>query len=162
MIISIFTNYNNTYFISNNPEDNGCPYVTEDNALYIFLTNPENIYFDYKTEDITYPHISGDKEFRLYLANPRSLFFNYKNAAIMVPYTMIENVIYGDEIGEELAYFILSKKQQEEIVPPAPPPPPPPPPPPELISISRDKRVIGDQVYTEIPLFDPDIYLIAS
>jgi hypothetical protein len=29
---------NTTYQVSNKPEDNGCPYVVEDNGLYILLT----------------------------------------------------------------------------------------------------------------------------
>jgi hypothetical protein len=160
MVIYIYTNDGNHYPISNDPSDDGCPYEAEDNALYIFLTNPESIYFDYKTEDISYVHSLGDKEYLLYFANPRNLFFNYKNASIVVPYDMIDNVIYGDEIGEELAAFIISKKRKEDVTPPTPPSPPPEPP--KITSITRDKRVLTHRVYGEMPLFDPDYYPIVG
>jgi hypothetical protein len=153
MSSTIITRDNN-YILSNNEQDNGCPYVIGNDALQVFLTNPQGVYYDYQTNDLSYPHKTGEKTLIVFSTNPNHFLFNYQSAAVIIPYDMIINVIYDDRAGEELAEFIMSKKNgnDEIIIPPAPPIYPEPDPEYTPSTIMRDKRILGEQIYHEIPI----------
>jgi hypothetical protein len=154
MTATIFTKDYNAYQLSNDPNDNGLPYVTKEDALYIFLTNPNNLYFNYQTEHFSRPYIADDKPIIVYSVDSRYLLFNYQHTAIIIPYNMITNILYTDKAGEDLAAFILSKKNGEvvDIPPLIPPIQPDPETPPLYTAVTRDNRVLGEQIYKEIPI----------
>jgi hypothetical protein len=106
MIIVIFTEDYNTYEISNNEFDNAYKYIVTDDALWIFV------------EDAQHPA------------------FYHKKATVVIPYFMIANVLYYDEIGKALSDFILDIKELEDDSPFG-------------ITVERYRSLVGDLVFAE-------------
>jgi hypothetical protein len=115
----IFTRDGNEYYLSNHPKGNECRYTL------------------------------GEYTLSVHMRNARNLFFTYKKGTVVIPYYMIENVIYNDSHGELLYRYIWSKNNNGEILdtPPLFPVTPP-----EYDVMSRDRRVFGQQIYSEFPL----------
>jgi hypothetical protein len=93
MTLSIITNENNMYTLSNESVDKADKFIVHKNILYVF------------PKDFGHP-----------------LFHSFK-AIIAIPYFMIDNVIYHDEYGKALFNYILYKKGiGSPCVPPPDPP----------------------------------------
>jgi hypothetical protein len=151
MIVEIYTRDNNIFRLSNDEKDRGCPYDVDDYTLNIFVTNLENLYYDYKAGKFRYPFHIDNKTTYLYFNDDLDVFFNYKKASIIVPYTMIKNVKFTDWTGEDLYRFIWSKNHGGKLLeyPPIYSSTPD-----ESLDYSyyfpiRDKRLVGCKVFNE-------------